>query len=504
MSTIMQNFVLQGVDARTIDIEINSTFGKPMMAMIGLADQAIKESSERIKAAVIHSGYEIPKGKIVFNLAPADMKKRGTHYDLAMALGLLVEDEQVVSTRIESCIFFGELSLNGNLRRCKGILPMIIAAKQAGYSNIILPKENLQEAALIEGLCIMGFSTLKEVVAFMEGNGELESYSSGGEVQPIKEVNGLSCDFSEVLGQQNVVEKAMIAAAGGHNILLIGEPGCGKSMIAKRIPTILPRMSKREALEVTKIYSVAGLLSDQGNLITERPFRSPHHNASLSALIGGGRNAMPGEISLAHNGVLFLDEMVEFSRKTLESLRQPIEDKIVQITRINDVNTCPANFMLVAAMNPCPCGYAGTPKCQCSASQIHKYQQKLSGPIMDRIDIIVEVKPVDFLSEAKQVYSPASSMLKERVESARYIQRKRYKAYPTIHCNAQMTPQLAKEFCKLDDASIDYLKKVQELGGLSARRYTRILRVARTIADMNERKNIAYEDVVDAVQGIER
>lgn len=397
------------------------------------------------------------------------MKKRGTHYDLAMALGLLVE-----------------LSLNGNLRRCKGILPMIIAAKQAGYSNIILPKENLQEAALIEGLCIMGFSTLKEVVAFMEGNGELESYSSGGEVQPIKEVNGLSCDFSEVLGQQNVVEKAMIAAAGGHNILLIGEPGCGKSMIAKRIPTILPRMSKREALEVTKIYSVAGLLSDQGNLITERPFRSPHHNASLSALIGGGRNAMPGEISLAHNGVLFLDEMVEFSRKTLESLRQLIEDKIVQITRVNDVNTYP------------------TPKCQCSAGQIHKYQQKLSGPIMDRIDIIVEVKPVDFLSEAKQVYSSASSMLKERVESARYIQRKRYKAYPTIHCNAQMTPQLAKEFCKLDDASIDYLKKVQQLGGLSARRYTRILRVARTIADMNERENIAYEDVVDAVQGIER
>jgi magnesium chelatase family protein len=327
----MQNFVLQGVDARTIDIEINSTFGKPMMAMIGLADQAIKESSERIKAAVIHSGYEIPKGKIVFNLAPADMKKRGTHYDLAMALGLLVEDEQVVSTRIEACIFFGELSLNGNLRRCKGILPMIIAAKQVGYSNIILPKENLQEAALIEGLCIMGFSTLKEVVAFMEGNGELESYSSGGEVQPIKEVNGLSCDFSEVLGQEDVVEKAMIAAAGGHNILLIGEPGCGKSMIAKRIPTILPRMSKREALEVTKIYSVAGLLSDQGNLITNRPFRSPHHNASLSALIGGGRNAMPGEISLAHNGVLFLDEMVEFSRKTLESLRQPIEDKIVRI-----------------------------------------------------------------------------------------------------------------------------------------------------------------------------
>jgi magnesium chelatase family protein len=249
------------------------------------------------------------------------MKKRGTHYDLAMALGLLVEDEQVMSTRIESCVFFGELSLNGNLRRCKGILPMIIAAKQAGYSNIILPKENLQEEALIEGLCIMGFSTLKEVVAFMEGNGELESYSSGGEVQPIKEVNGLSCDFSEVLGQQNVVEKAMIAAAGGHNILLIGEPGCGKSMIAKRIPTILPRMSKREALEVTKIYSVAGLLSDQGNLITNRPFRSPHHNASLSALIGGGRNAMPGEISLAHNGGLFLDEMVEFSRKTIESLR---------------------------------------------------------------------------------------------------------------------------------------------------------------------------------------
>lgn len=369
MATLMQNFAIKGIEAYPVDIEVNTSFGKPMMAMIGLADQAIKEAGERIRAAIEHVGYEMPKGRIVFSLAPSNIKKSGTHFDLAMAIGLLVQSEQIVSSKIEHCVFLGELSLNGKIRTCQGILPLVLAAKDIGCTNIIVPKENINEAALVEDVCIMGFDSFSDVIEFMCGNGDCKYYETGGLIERVKDVQPNN-DFADVLGQQDVVEKAILAAAGGHNLLMIGEPGCGKSMIASRIPTILPGMSNSEALEVTKIYSIAGLLVNKGNLITERPFRAPHHNASLNALIGGGRNAMPGEISLAHNGVLFLDEMVEFSRKTLESLRQPIEDKMVQVTRVNDVNIYPANFMLIAAMNPCPCGYHGSTRCKCTPNQV--------------------------------------------------------------------------------------------------------------------------------------
>ncbi len=494
MSTIIKSFALKGVDAYPVDIEINTSPGKPSMMMIGLADQAIKEAGERIRAAIEHLSIDVYKGKIVFNLAPSDVKKTGTHFDLPMALGLLVQDEKLISSRIEYCAFFGELGLDGKLRTCKGILPLVVAAKEAGICNIIVPRANMQEAALVDDICVMGFDTLKEVIDLMTGEGRAPYHEDSGLVQPLR-VNESNMCFSDVLGQQEVVEKAVIAAAGGHNLLLIGEPGCGKSMIASRLPTILPDMSSAEALEVTKIYSIAGLLVNKGNLITERPFRAPHHSASLNALIGGGRNAMPGEISLAHNGVLFLDEMPEYSRRTIDSLRQPMEDKRVQITRVNDVNTYPANFMLVGAMNPCPCGYHGSPRCTCTETQVRKYRQKLSGPIMDRIDIIEHVKPVDFLGEGKLSYNEQSCILKERVESARKIQRHRFADFPDIHCNAQMNAGQLKEYCELDAESLDFLKETRHAGDLSARRYTRMLRVARTLADMDERAKINIDDI---------
>ena len=497
MAIIMQSFALKGIEAYSVEVEVSIGYGKPMFSIIGLADQAIREACERIKAAIIHIGYNIPKGKVLFSLAPSDIKKTGTHFDLPMAIGLLVQDGQLESRRIKDCIFLGEISLNGKLRKCKGILPFVLAAKELGYVNIILPLESIKEAALVEGVCVLGFELLSEVIDFLEGNSFPNHHEVGGLKEAVEDMY-LGKDFLDVLGQQEVVEKAVIAAAGGHNLLMIGEPGCGKSMIASRIPTILPKMSREEELEVTKIYSISGLLTNKGNLIADRPFRAPHHNASLNALIGGGSNAMPGEISLAHNGVLFLDELVEFSRKTLEALRQPIEEKVVQISRVNGINTYPANFMLIAAMNPCPCGYKGTPKCKCSPSQILKYQQKLSGPILDRIDIIQIVKPINFLETEDKKYNLPSAVLKKRVESARLIQTERFAEEVGIHCNAQMTPSLMKKYCQLDKDSLDYLKERYQKIELSARKYNRMLRVARTMADLAGRECIQIDDLKDA------
>ncbi|NMB28054.1 MAG: YifB family Mg chelatase-like AAA ATPase [Tissierellia bacterium] len=498
MASIVNSFAILGIDGYLVEIETDTLYGQPSISIIGLGDRAIKESSERIQAAIIHTGYEFPKMKIVINLAPGDIKKRGSHFDLGMAIGLLLQSKQIVLNDIDinNFGFIGELSLNGHLRPCAGVLPMVIAAKKSGINNIIVPMENIGEATLVNGIKAYGLENLKSVIAFLEGNRE---------VNPIEEnINSqlspnYSIDFSDVKGQDVLVEYIVVAAAGGHNMLMVGSPGCGKSMIAKRIPTILPKMSEEEALEVTKIYSVAGLLKDRGNLVTERPFRAPHHSASLNSLVGGGNNAMPGEVSLAHNGVLFLDEVAEFSKKTLDALRQPMEDKKVTVARVNSTNTYPSNFMFIAAMNPCPCGYHGTKKCKCTDYEVLKYRQKVSGPILDRIDIQKYVHPVDFINLTENNKGRTSNELRERVERAREIQRIRYKDFKNINCNAQMTPKLIKKYCKLDQESKALLRIAYDRYGYSARTYDKFLKVARTFADLDNSPKIRKEDIMNVL-----
>lgn len=497
MASIVNSFAISGIDGYLVEIETDTLYGQPSISIIGLGDRAIKESSERIQAAIIQAGYEFPKMKIVVNLAPGDIKKRGSHFDLGMALGLLIQSKQI-STNIDinKFGFIGELSLNGLLRPCAGVLPMVIAAKSVGIENIIVPRENLGEASLVNGIKAYGFDDLVSVIDFIEGNKVIELLSE--DINPQLSPN-YPIDFSDVKGQDVLIEYIVVAAAGGHNMLMVGSPGCGKSMIAKRIPTILPKMSEEEALEVTKIYSVAGLLKDRGNLVTERPFRAPHHSASLNSLVGGGNNAMPGEVSLAHNGVLFLDEVAEFSKKTLDSLRQPMEDKKVTVARVNSTNTYPSNFMFIAAMNPCPCGYHGTNKCKCTDYEILKYRQKVSGPILDRIDIQKYVHPVDFINLTGNKRGQTSDELRERVENAREIQRIRYKDIKGINSNAQMTPKLIKKYCQLDEESKALLRMAYDKYGYSARTYDKFLKVARTFADLGGSPNIRKEDIMNVL-----
>lgn len=498
MASLVNSFAISGIDGYLVEIETDTLYGKPSISIIGLGDRAIKESSERIQAAIIHTGYEFPKMKIVINLAPGDIKKRGSHFDLGMAIGLLLQSKQIAPNNIDihSFGFIGELSLNGHLRPCTGVLPMVIAAKNSGIKNIIVPVENMGEASLVNGVQVYGLENLKAVIEFLEGDRE----KSQIEENPNPKFSpNYPIDFSDVKGQDILIEYIVVAAAGGHNMLMVGSPGCGKSMIAKRIPTILPRMSEEEALEVTKIYSVAGLLKDRGNLVTERPFRAPHHSASLNSLVGGGNNAMPGEVSLAHNGVLFLDEVAEFSKKTLDALRQPLEDKKVTVARVNSTNTYPSNFMFIAAMNPCPCGYHGTSKCKCTDYEILKYRQKVSGPILDRIDIQKYVHPVDFINLTGNNKGHTSAELRERVERAREIQRIRYKDLKGINCNAQMTSNLIKKYCQLNQESKALLKIAYDKYGYSARTYDKFLKVARTFADLDASPNIRKEDIMSVL-----
>lgn len=498
MASIVNSFAISGIDGYRVEIEVDTIYGQPSISIIGLGDRAIKESSERIQAAMISKGYEFPKMKIVINLAPGDIKKRGSHFDLGMAIGLLIQSEQILPKGLDlnSFGFIGELSLNGKLRPCTGVLPMVIAAKKAGINNIIVSKQNREEASLVKGMSIYGFEDLKSIIDFLEGNIKVDSFADNIDLEykpnyPI--------DFSDVKGQDTLIEYIVVAAAGGHNMLMIGTPGCGKSMIAKRIPTILPRMEEAEALEVTKIYSVAGLLKDKGSLITERPFKAPHHSASLNALVGGGNNAMPGQVSLAHNGVLFLDEVAEFSKKTLDSLRQPMEDKKVTVARVNNTNTYPANFMFIAAMNPCPCGYYGTKKCKCTDYEVLKYRQKVSGPILDRIDIQKYVHTVDFIDLTEGIKSKSSEELRERVEFAREIQRLRYKDMEGVNCNAQMTPDLIEKYCQLEDESKELLKRAYDKYGYSARAYNKFLKIARTFADLDNSTHIRKKHIINVL-----
>lgn len=496
MASIVNSFAISGVEGYLVQIEADTINGKASITIIGLGDQSIKEASERIQASIIHNNYEIPKMKIVINLAPSDIKKKGSHFDLAMAIGLLKQSHQINTENLDEYGFIGELSLNGRLRGVNGALPMIIAAKKEGIKKVIIPRDNYKEASLVKGITILPFDDIKTVIDFLEG--KVEGIPQIEEIMPQNQIEH-PYDFSDVKGQDILVEYIVVAASGGHNMLMIGEPGCGKSMIAKRISTILPRMTEEEALEVTKIYSVAGLLKNNKNLLTERPFRAPHHNASLNSLVGGGHLAMPGEVSLSHNGVLFLDEVAEFSRKTLEALRQPIEDKKVTIARVNGNNIYPANFMFIVAMNPCPCGYYGNKKCRCTDYEVQKYRQKISGPVLDRIDIQKYIKPVEFSELTNNKDSTSSSELRERVEFARNIQKERFKHLIGINCNAQMNRSLLKEFCILDDECKQILKLAHERFGYSARTFDKFLRVARTFADLDGSSKIRKSDIANVL-----
>ena len=408
--------------------------------------------------------------------------------------GVLQQNDDIAAKSLSDYGFIGELSLDGRLRACRGILPMIIAAKKRKIKKLIVPFENINEAKLVHGIETIGLHDLREVIQYVEGK-NIEAEQKQMVIIKPDDRNEKVMDFSDVKGQAELTEAVMLAAAGGHNMLMIGEPGCGKTMVAQRIPTILPQMTEEECLEVTKIYSISGILENGHSLIKNRPFRAPHHNASLNALIGGGVNALPGEVSLAHNGVLFLDELAEFSRRTLDALRQPIEDKRVCISRVNGTHTFPSNFMFVTAMNPCPCGYYPSSKCRCTDYEIIKYRGKISGPIMDRIDIQKEVKPVNFFNLENQKESLSSAWIREKVEKARMIQQERYKNEKGINCNAQMSTSLIQQFCVLDEESLKLLKQTSEKYGYSARVIHKLLRLARTSADLDGEERIRQLDI---------
>ena len=494
MATVVKSFAIQGIDGYLIDIETKIMEGQPMITIIGLGDLAVKEAAERIQSSIDESGYVFPKKRVIISLAPSDKRKSGSHFDLAMAIGVLQQNADIAVKDLSEYGFIGELSLDGRLRACRGILPMIITAQKSGIKKIIVPSENMNEASLVHGIEIIGLNNLDEVIRYLEGKNIMGDAIHPDAREEMKNME-LNLDFADVKGQNELIDAVILAAAGGHNMLMIGEPGCGKTMIAQRIPTILPQMTDEECLEVTKIYSISGILPNGHALMRNRPFRAPHHNASLNALIGGGMNAMPGEVSLAHNGVLFLDELAEFSRHTLDALRQPIEDKKVSISRVNGTHTFPSNFMFVAAMNPCPCGYYPSSRCRCTDYEIIKYRGKISGPIMDRIDIQKEVHPVDYFGLNEEPPAMSSAEIRMRVEKARKIQQMRYKSEDGINCNAQMSTSHIQKYCVLDDASLKLLKEASEEYGYSARVIHKLLRLARTSADLDGEENIRLSDV---------
>jgi magnesium chelatase family protein len=491
---------LQGVNATLITIEVNCSKGVKFF-LVGLPDVSIKESHERITSALECNGIKFPRKQIVVNMAPADIRKEGAAYDLPLAIGILAGAEKIKADKVGDYLLMGELSLDGTLQPVKGVLSIAIKAQESGFKGIILPKFNAREAAVVAGLEVYGADNIGEVIRFFNDELELERTI----VDPRKEFyahqSALDLDFSEVKGQENVKRALEVACAGGHNLLFVGAPGAGKSMLAKRIPTILPPLSLSESLETTKIHSVAGKLNRNGSLIAIRPFRSPHHTISSVAMVGGGSYPQPGEISLAHNGVLFLDEIAEFNKNVLEVLRQPLEDRKITISRAKTTVEYPAGFMLIASMNPCPCGHYNNPykQCVCHPQQVQKYLNRLSGPLLDRIDIQIEIVPVPFEAISDVRPAESSENIRNRVMQARKIQEQRFANESGIYCNAQMHTRLLHQHAQPDTAGLAQLKNAMERLSLSARAYDRILRVARTIADLENSDNVLAHHIAEAI-----